>query len=114
MIEFNAVSKTFRQGVGTKLLRQYASDLVSGRSSKLFYALREVSFRVETGGSLAVVGHNGAGKSTLLGLVAGLTQPSKGKVAVEGRMAALLELGSGFHPELTGMENLRLNASLQR
>ena len=112
MIEFNAVSKTFRQGVGTKLLRQYAGDLLSGRSAKLFHALRDVSFRVETGGSLAVVGHNGAGKSTLLGLVVGLTQPSEGQVAVEGSMAALLELGSGFHPELTGMENLRLNASL--
>jgi lipopolysaccharide transport system ATP-binding protein len=58
------------------------------------------------------VGRNGAGKSTLLGLVAGLARPDCGRIAVEGRVAALLELGSGFHPDLTGFENLRLNASL--
>ena len=62
--------------------------------------------------SVAVVGRNGAGKSTLLSLVAGLTQPVQGKVTVRGRTAALLELGAGFHPDLTGLESLRLNASL--
>jgi len=111
VIEFIGVSKTFRQG-GAKLIRQHIGDLLLGRSSRLFYALRDVSFRAETGESLAIVGHNGAGKSTLLGLVAGLSQPSEGKVVVEGRAAALLELGSGFHPELTGVENLRMYASL--
>jgi lipopolysaccharide transport system ATP-binding protein len=112
VIEFNSVSKAFRQGAGSKLLRQYATNLLTGKRPKLFYALSDVSFRVESGGSLAIVGHNGAGKSTVLGLVAGLTQPSAGTVTVDGRMAALLELGSGFHPELNGLENLRLNASL--
>jgi len=61
---------------------------------------------------MAVVGRNGAGKSTLLSLVAGLAEPNEGCVAVDGRVAALMELGSGFHPDLTGVENLRLNASL--
>jgi ABC-type polysaccharide/polyol phosphate transport system ATPase subunit len=67
---------------------------------------------VERGESLAVVGPNGAGKSTLLSLVAGLTKPDRGTVTVNGRVAALLELGAGFHPDLTGHENVRLNASL--
>jgi ABC-type polysaccharide/polyol phosphate transport system ATPase subunit len=74
--------------------------------------LKQVSFRLERGESVAVVGSNGAGKSTLLSLVVGLAEPSAGRVMVNGRVAALLELGSGFHPDLTGAENLRLNASL--
>ena len=74
--------------------------------------MKQVSFRLERGESMAVVGSNGAGKSTLLSLVAGLAEPSEGRVTVNGRVAALLELGSGFHPDLTGAENLRLNASL--
>ncbi|HWQ57273.1 MAG TPA: ABC transporter ATP-binding protein [Bryobacteraceae bacterium] len=71
-----------------------------------------MSFRVEPRESLAVIGPNGAGKSTLLSLVAGLAKPDEGVIAVTGRVAALLELGSGFHYDLTGAENVRLNASL--
>jgi ABC-type polysaccharide/polyol phosphate transport system ATPase subunit len=77
-----------------------------------FYALRNVSFHLEEGESLAIVGSNGAGKSTLLSLAAGLTLPDEGQVRVNGRLVALLELGSGFHPDLTGAENLVLNAAL--
>jgi ABC-type polysaccharide/polyol phosphate transport system ATPase subunit len=71
-----------------------------------------VSFSLEEGESLAIIGSNGAGKSTLLSLSAGLTLPDQGAVQVNGRIAALLELGSGFHPDLTGAENLVLNAAL--
>jgi ABC-type polysaccharide/polyol phosphate transport system ATPase subunit len=67
---------------------------------------------VQRGESLAVIGSNGAGKSTLLGLVAGISQPDEGTVTVNGQVTALLELGSGFHPSLTGRENVRLNAAL--
>ena len=67
---------------------------------------------MEHGECMAIVGGNGAGKSTLLSLVTGLCKPSTGRVAVNGRVAALLELGSGFHPDLTGAENILLNASL--
>lgn len=112
MIEFAAVHKAFRHGASAKLLRTHLQDMFSGRKPLYFEALRNVSFRLEDGESLAVVGHNGAGKSTLLGLVAGLAKPTGGRVTIEGRVAALLELGSGFHQELTGVENLRLNASL--
>ena len=82
------------------------------REKPPIHALRDVSFELRDGESLVIVGHNGAGKSTLLNLVAELTTPEEGKVNVEGRITALLELGSGFHPDLTGIENLRLNASL--
>jgi ABC-type polysaccharide/polyol phosphate transport system ATPase subunit len=112
VIELTGVSKTFRHGGGAKLLRTHFRDLFLKSQVSDFFALRNVSFRVEDGESLAVVGRNGAGKSTLLSLVAGLTDPAEGSVLVKGRVAALLELGAGFHPDLTGIENLHLNASL--
>ncbi|HUJ74496.1 MAG TPA: ABC transporter ATP-binding protein [bacterium] len=112
MIEFAGVSKSFRHGAGARLLRGHIQEWFGGQARQRFYALRDVSFRLEAGESMAVVGRNGAGKSTLLSLVAGLARPDCGRVTVEGRVAALLELGSGFHPDLTGFENLRLNASL--
>lgn len=74
--------------------------------------MRNVSFTLNRGEGLAVIGGNGAGKSTLLSLVAGLAPSDEGRIAVDGRIAALFELGSGFHPDLTGIENIRLNASL--
>jgi ABC-type polysaccharide/polyol phosphate transport system ATPase subunit len=77
-----------------------------------FHALRDVSFTVEEGESVAIVGRNGAGKSTLLSLISGLALPDRGKIKVCGRIAPLLELGAGFHPDLTGRENLLLNAAL--
>jgi ABC-type polysaccharide/polyol phosphate transport system ATPase subunit len=77
-----------------------------------FYALKDVSFRIAEGESVAIVGRTGAGKSTLLSLVCGLATPEKGRIEVNGRIAALMELGSGFHYDLTGVENIYLNASL--
>jgi ABC-type polysaccharide/polyol phosphate transport system ATPase subunit len=112
LIEFEHVFKIFAHTGGAKLLRSHLLDRFKQRKRDTFYALRDVSFRLNQGESLAVVGRNGAGKSTLLGLAAGLCKPSEGLVAVRGRVAALLELGSGFHPDLTGVENVRLNASL--
>jgi lipopolysaccharide transport system ATP-binding protein len=112
VIEFAGVSKVFQSGTQTKLLRAYVRDLFGEKKERPFFALRNVSFRVKEGECVGVIGRNGAGKSTLLGLVAGLAKPTIGRVNVHGQVAALLELGSGFHPELTGEENLRLNASL--
>ena len=112
VIEFDNVSKKFTRHAGQMLLRNHLTRLFTGQKDDPFFALKHVSFSVERGESLAVIGSNGAGKSTLLGLVAGISQPDEGTVTVDGQVTALLELGSGFHPSLTGRENVRLNAAL--
>jgi len=112
-VEFRQVWKTFHRHMGQLLLRSHFKRLLTWKDSvERFHALRDVSFQVEHGESVAVMGKNGAGKSTLLSLVAGLVPPDRGSVLVQGRVAALLELGSGFHPDLTGLENIHLNAAL--
>ncbi|MGA2274491.1 MAG: ABC transporter ATP-binding protein [Bryobacteraceae bacterium] len=111
-IEFEGVSKSFRHHGGRGLLRQRLVDWARSSGRTRFYALKNVSFRLEAGEGMAVVGSNGAGKSTLLSLAAGLAKPDSGRIRINGRMATLLELGSGFHPDLTGAENIRMNASL--
>lgn len=111
-IEFQNVSKGFRRHAGRALLRTHISHWLQQTQEAPFWALRNVSFSLERGEGLAVIGTNGAGKSTLLSLVAGLAPADAGRIFVEGRIAALFELGSGFHPDLTGIENIRLNASL--
>jgi ABC-type polysaccharide/polyol phosphate transport system ATPase subunit len=112
IVEFENVSKIYYRHGGRMLLRNRLHEIVSGKRPESFAALKNVSFRLKRGESMAVVGSNGAGKSTLLGLVAGLARPDTGSISVGGRIAALLELGSGFHPELTGAENVKLNAAL--
>jgi lipopolysaccharide transport system ATP-binding protein len=112
VIEFKGISKSFARHTGRMLLRHRLAQFVKQQRQERFYALKNVSFRLDEGEGLAVVGTNGAGKSTLLSLVAGLAKPDQGTVEVNGRVAALLELGSGFHPDLTGAENIYINASL--
>jgi len=103
----------------TKIYRLYRTPwdrLVEGltgrRRHRDFHALEGVSFHLTRGEGLAVIGENGAGKSTLLKILAGITHPSSGRVAVQGKVASILELGSGFHPEFTGRENIVLNAAM--
>jgi ABC-type polysaccharide/polyol phosphate transport system ATPase subunit len=114
MIEFQGVSKKFMlhhekarsfQGALVNLFRNHSS-------SEQFWALRDVTFGVNEGESLGIIGQNGSGKSTILKLVSRILEPSKGHVSVTGRVLALLELGAGFHPELTGRENVYLNGSI--
>ena len=111
-IRFVGVSKIFPRHRGQLLLRDRLRHLLISTPTEPFYAVRNVSLSVQPGEGLAIVGANGAGKSTLLTLGAGLSTPDEGHVEVQGRIAALLELGSGFHPDLTGAENIRINSAL--
>ena len=80
--------------------------------SDVVYSLRDINLEVEQGTTLGIIGKNGAGKSTLLKLISRVTSPSTGKIEVKGRVASLLEVGTGFHPELTGRENIYLNGAI--
>jgi len=114
ILEVQAVSKKFK-------IRHEAQPYLSLRESlwprtkgysEDFWALNDVSFDVQPGESIGIIGKNGAGKSTLLKIFSRITPPTKGKVIGRGRVASLLEVGTGFHPELTGRENVYLNGSI--
>ncbi len=112
IISVHGVSKIFRHRTSGTLLRDHVRDMVTAPRREGFYALTNVSFEVGKQESVALIGANGAGKSTMLALVCGLARPDEGTVQVGGSVAPLLELGSGFHPDLTGRENLYINAAL--
>jgi len=111
-IAFASVTKTFPMNAQRMLVRSYLTRLLKREAKQRFVALRNITFRIPPGQTVGVVGSNGAGKSTLLSMVAGLCPPEEGTVTVHGRVAPLLQLGAGFHPDLTGAENLHLNAAL--
>src|SRR5215467_11456561 len=112
VISVDRINKSFPHG-GRALLRlQLQNWFKRQHPENRFYVLKDISFEIGRGESVAIIGTNGSGKSTLLSLLCGLTPPDSGSIEVRGRIAALLDLGSGFHPDLTGVENLRLNASL--
>src|SRR5438874_11192369 len=96
-----------------KTFKEFLPALLSRKQTKeQFSALQYINFDLERGQSLGIIGINGSGKSTLLKIIAGVTKPSDGRITVNGKIAPLIELGAGFHPELTGKENVYLNASI--
>jgi ABC-type polysaccharide/polyol phosphate transport system ATPase subunit len=118
-VRFDRVSKRFRLGEG----RESLVELIAAAGRRLigqsrprdatsFLALNDVSFDVPKGDTLGIIGPNGAGKSTALKLLAGILRPDSGSIAVQGRLAALIEVGAGFHGDLTGRENIFLHAAI--
>lgn len=112
MIEFDDVSKSFKAGRPGGIKNMLLGTRNHRYRSTRVDAVKNVTFRIESGESVALLGANGAGKSTVLKLLAGTISPTSGTVKTQGRIAPLLELGAGFHPDLTGRENVFLNASV--
>jgi lipopolysaccharide transport system ATP-binding protein len=133
VIEFNHVGKQYRLGtIGTGTLSQdlnrwwanirgkedpylkigETNDRTQKGNSRFVWALRDINFKVEQGDVIGIVGKNGAGKSTLLKILSRVTSPTIGDIKIKGRIASLLEVGTGFHPEMTGRENIFMNGSI--
>ncbi len=111
-VEVCDVSKRFRQELNSPSSIKEAVLRFGRREVRHLWALRDISLTIDGGAFFGLVGHNGSGKSTLLRLMAGIHRPTTGKIEARGRLSALLELGSGFHPELTGRENVFLNGAM--
>ncbi len=111
-ISIEGVSKQFSLGAASANTLKERLLQRNRQEATTFDALTHISFTIAHGETFGILGHNGSGKSTLLKLIAGIMQPTEGTIRVEGRLAALLELGAGFHPELSGRENIFLNGSI--
>ena len=114
-IAFEGVWKEYPRGGGRRSLREELTSLFRtppqvGQSR--FWALNDISFEAKRGEAVGLIGPNGAGKTTILRLLAGVTRPTRGRIEVKGKVASLIELGAGFHPELTGRENAYLNGAV--
>src|SRR5215210_706678 len=112
-LELKKVSKKYRIRRDVDANVSLTRKLLSSRKRKEdFWALKDITFNVHRAEALGIIGHNGAGKSTILKLLSRITTPTSGEIMINGRLSALIEVGSGFHPELTGRENIYLNGSI--
>jgi lipopolysaccharide transport system ATP-binding protein len=105
LLRFKRISRNFKRAIK-------GEQLLVGEQLEEFWALKNLNFEVYEGERLGIIGKNGAGKSTLLKVLSRITEPSRGKITVHGRLASLLEVGTGFHPELSGRENIFLNGAV--
>jgi ABC-type polysaccharide/polyol phosphate transport system ATPase subunit len=110
-IEFINISKKFKRGQKL-LLKEALIDIFMPGKNEDFWALKNINFTIKKGEAIGIIGNNGSGKSTILKLIAGVLFPTTGDIRVKGRISPLIELGAGFHPELTGRENIYLNGAI--
>src|SRR5437868_5127913 len=115
-ITINSVSKQYvyiKDAARYDTLRDTVSHLLKPKKRKeKFWALKDINLEVKEGERLGIIGNNGAGKTTLLKILSRITPPTSGEIEIEGRVASLLEVGTGFHPELSGRENIFLNGAI--
>jgi lipopolysaccharide transport system ATP-binding protein len=114
IIDVESVSKKYNlaQQSEAKSIRNGFSDFFKSNPKEEFWAVDNISFSLQKGDKLGIIGNNGAGKSTLLKILSRITKPTHGHINVRGKVASLLEVGTGFHPELTGRENIYLNGAI--
>ena len=112
VIKFDHVTKKFSK-LNQKTFKEFLPALIRGeQTTESFTALNDISFEIKKGETVGIIGPNGSGKSTILKLIAGVMSPNSGRVMVKGKISPLIELGAGFHPELTGSENIYLNGAI--